>query len=92
MRAGRNRKLDVAFLAVWMTVWAAAILVALWLLGTVALAGEPGAAVFLAVWVAAAGFALWSAGRRLLAVLLPERGKPRPDPRRWEDGVDPPER
>jgi hypothetical protein len=73
-----------------MVVWTAAILVAAWMLGTAALRGELAPAFFLAVWVAAAGFGLWSAGRRLVELLVTGRPR-RPDTRRWEDGIDPPE-
>ena len=68
MRPGRSRKLDAGLLIVWMVLWTAAILVAVWMLGSAALGGEPAAAIFLAIWVAAAGFGLYSAGRRLWSV------------------------
>lgn len=86
----RRRWFDAGFIAVWMVVWTAAIIVAVWLLGSAALGGEVAAAVFLAVWVCAAGFGLVSAGRRLVSVLMPGREARRPDGRRWDDGFDPP--
>jgi hypothetical protein len=90
VRSGRNRKLDAALLAVWMVVWTSAIVVALWTLGAEVLAGEIGAGVFLAVWLCAAGYGLWSAGRRIVELLVTGRPR-RPDSRRWDDGIDPPE-
>ena len=63
----------IGFLAVWLTFWAAAILVAVWHMGAAALAGELVPALFLAIWLAAAGFGLWSGARRLKALLLDEK-------------------
>ena len=91
MRPGRRRQLDAGLLIVWMVLWTAAILVAIWMLGSAALGGEPAAAVFLAIWVAAAGFGLYSAGRRLVERLVTGRPQ-RPNTRAWEDGMDPPGR
>jgi hypothetical protein len=85
----RRRRESIGFLMVWMTVWTAAMLVAVWQMGAAALAGEPVAAVVLLVWLAAAGFALVASARRLKARLLGEK-RPRPNPRhRWSDGFDP---
>jgi hypothetical protein len=87
----RSEAVAIGFLILWMTAWAAAILVALWSLGAAALSGEPGAAVFLAVWVAAAGFGLFSAARRLRQRLLSETQPRRPNRNhQWRDGIDPP--
>ncbi|WP_297974058.1 hypothetical protein [uncultured Amaricoccus sp.] len=89
MPPGRRRWLDAAFVVVWMILWTAAILIAVWMLGAAALEGELGAAVTLVVWVGAAGFGLYSAGRGLVQTLV--TGKPRrPNRRRWDDGMPPP--
>jgi hypothetical protein len=85
----RRRRRSIGFLIVWMTVWTAAILVAVWQMGAAALAGEPVAAVVLLVWLAAAGFALVASGRRLRAMLLGEKSPSLANPRhRWDDGFD----
>jgi hypothetical protein len=88
---GRRRWVPVGFMVVWLTFWTSGILVAVWLLGSAALAGEPGAVLFLAVWLAAAGFALRRGALHLKALLLNE--KPPPPPLRdhaWRDGIDDP--
>jgi hypothetical protein len=73
-----------------MTVWLAAILIAVWTMGEAALSGEPGATIVLLLWVGAALFGLASAGRSLRALLLGERAAPRPlRNHRWNDGLDP---
>jgi hypothetical protein len=89
MRRGRRSRIDTGFVIVWMVFWTAAMLVAVWLLGSAALSGQLGAAVFLGIWLAAAGFGLWSAGRGLVERLTGTEPR-RPDARRWEDGIDPP--
>lgn len=90
-RGGRPDKAGAAFLLLWMTVWLAAILAAVWTTGEAALAGEPGAVVFLFVWIGAALFGLVSAGRSLRALVLGERPAPRPHRHHgWNDGLDPP--
>lgn len=76
-------------MVVWLTFWAAGILVAAWHLGGEALAGEPAAAVFLAVWSAAALFALRNGALHLRALLLDEKAAPRPlRNHAWRDGMD----
>jgi hypothetical protein len=89
----RRRRIDAGLLAVWMVVWTAAILVAVWLLGAAALGGEPAAAVFLAIWVGVAGIGLVSAERHVAAAFRapPARRTELPRNRRWDDGMDPPE-
>lgn len=89
--AGRRRWSGIVFLAVWLTFWTSAILVAAWQMGAEALAGEPAAAVFLALWVAAAGVALVGGARRLKALATDERAPPRPARNHaWHDGMDDP--
>ena len=90
-RTGRRRWVAVGFMVVWLTFWTSGILVAVWHLGGMALAGEPGAVLFLAIWLAAALFALRSGARQLKALLLDERKPPRPHRNHaWRDGIDPP--
>jgi hypothetical protein len=91
MPGARSDRGNTIFLVVWATVWTAAILIALWSLGSAALAGEPAAAIFLLVWVGFAGFGLVLVGRRLRQRLLGER-TPRRQRRNhtWRDGIDPP--
>ena len=85
----RAGKAGAAFLALWMTLWLAAILLAVWTMGEAALSGEAGAAVVLLLWVGAALFGLVSAGRSLRALLLGERREPRANRNhRWNDGLD----
>ncbi|HET9068047.1 MAG TPA: hypothetical protein VFN28_05350 [Amaricoccus sp.] len=86
--------LDPALLAVWMVLWTAAILIAIWLLGSAALGGEPAAAIFLAIWVAVAGIGLVSAGRRIVETFRPGRTRRTdlPRNRRWDDGMEMSER
>jgi hypothetical protein len=89
MRLGRRQKVNAGFLVVWMVVWTAAMIVAVWYLGGSVLRGELGAGIFLAIWLTGAGFGLYSAVRNLLAIIV--TGAPRkPDNRRWDDGIDPP--
>lgn len=85
----RSGRAGAVFLAVWMTFWLAAILIAVWTMGGAALSGEPGAAIVLLIWIAVALFGLVSAGRSLRAVVLGER-RVRPTYRnhRWNDGLD----
>ena len=89
MRPDGSRKRGAGFLVAWMVLWTAAILVALFMLGSAALRGELGPAAFLAIWIAAAGFGLCSAGRRLVELLVTGRPR-RPNTRPWDDGMDPP--
>ncbi len=90
MARNRRRRVDAGLLVIWIVFWTAGIMVAIWKLGSAALSGELAAAVILAIWIGAAGFGLTSAIRRL--VQLTVTGRPRrPDTRRWEDGMDPPE-
>jgi hypothetical protein len=91
MPGARARKdlVAIGFMIVWMVVWGAGMLVAVWLMGGRVLAGEAVAALVLLVWLAAAGFGLLSAGRRLVALVMRE---PRARRRgfgehRWSDGV-----
>lgn len=76
---------------VWLTVWASAILVAIWHLGGAALSGEAGAAAVLLLWVGAAGFGFVSGARRLRSLLLNETPAPRQPSRNhaWRDGLGP---
>jgi len=97
MPDGRSRKdlVAIGFMIVWMVVWGAGILVAVYLLGGRVLAGEAIAALVLLVWLGAAVFALRAAARRLAALLLGEtRVRPRAArEHHWSDGVsDRPER
>jgi len=74
-----------------MTVWLAAILVAVWTMGEAAVSGEPGPAIVLLAWVGAALFGLVSAARSLRALVLGERPKPRLHRNHgWNDGLAPP--
>ena len=89
-RSPRER-VSIGFLVLWMTVWTAAMMTAVWYAGGAALSGEPAAAVFLLVWLAAAGCALLSAALRLKAQLLGGKAPRRPNRRHtWDDGFAPP--
>jgi hypothetical protein len=89
MARGRS----VGFLVVWLVVWTAAILTAVWYMGAAALRGEPGAAVFLLVWLGAAGFGFWNAARKLVRLLTVGEEPRRPlRHHEWDDGIEPPPR
>ena len=77
-RLTRAKGTAIAFMVVWMVLWAAAMLVVVWSLGARALAGEAVPAVFMLGWLVVAGIGLFSAGRRLVRLLV----EPEPGPRR----------
>jgi hypothetical protein len=79
------------YTVVWLTVWTAAILVAVWRFGGAALEGEAAAALVLAIWLAAAGLALYTVTRNLVRRLRGDR-TPRAPHRNhsWDDGFGPP--
>jgi hypothetical protein len=91
MPGGRRDRVGIGFTILWLTFWAAAILVAIWSFGAAALGGEPAPALFLVVWVGFAGFALASVARGLVRRLLGLRPPPRGPGRNhvWDDGIDP---
>ena len=81
-----RRPVDVAFLVVWMVVWTAAILVALWNLGGAALAGELGAGALPGGLARRRGLRALVGRRgswRLLLGRAPAAGR-----RRWRDGIE----
>lgn len=88
------RRGPIVFMAVWLTLWSAAILMVLWMLGGAALSGDLGAAPFLLLWLGFAGLGLY-AGLRRLRALLGLAGPPAPPPpvpsrrSRWDDGLAP---
>lgn len=82
----RSRAVGIGFMILWLTFWTAAILVAVWSMGSAALSGQPAAAVFLAVWLVAAGFGFVSGARRLRALLLDQPPPTRPSRNHhWND-------
>lgn len=93
-RPPTSRRGPIVFMAIWLTLWSAAILVVLWMLGGAALSGDLGAAPFLLLWLGFAGLGLY-AGLRRMRVLLGLAGPPAPPPPvpsrpgRWEDGLAP---
>jgi hypothetical protein len=87
---GRGERKGIAFMVVWLVLWSAGILIAIWTLGASAWNGEPEAMIFIAVWLAAAGFALYAGVRRLLRDVFQERTLPPVSPRHeWDDGLPP---
>lgn len=88
------RRGPIVFMAIWLTLWSAAILVVLWMLGGAALSGDLGAAPFLLLWLGFAGLGLY-AGLRRMRALLGLAGPPAPPPPvpsrrgRWDDGLAP---
>lgn len=72
------RRAPIVFMAVWLTLWTAAVLIVLWMLGGALLSGDLGLAPFLLIWLGIAGLGLWSGFRRLqrLMRLTPEPGPP----------------
>lgn len=93
-RPQASRRGPIVFMAIWLTLWSAAILVVLWMLGGAMISGDLGAAPFLLLWLGFAGLGPY-AGLRRLRALLGLSGPPAPprpaDPRRhrWEDGIPP---
>jgi hypothetical protein len=82
----RKELASIGFAAVWMTFWAAGMLVVLWAFGGAVLRGELPAILFTAVWLAAAAFALHKVARQLRERAL--HGKPprrRARDRAWKD-------
>ena len=89
---GRPDRAGIGFTILWLTFWAAAILVAIWSFGAAAFEGELAPALFLVVWVGFACFALVSVSRGLMRRLLGLKPPPRGPGRNhaWNDGIDPP--
>lgn len=90
MPAPQARRGPIVFMTVWLVVWAAAILIVLWMLGGAMLSGDLGAAPFLMIWLAFAGVGLWAGLRRLqrLMRLTPEPGPaPMPSGHVWRDDL-----
>lgn len=88
-RPGRGQ---IVFMAVWLTLWTAGMLVVLWLLGGQALKGEFGMAPFLLLWLAFAAFGLYAGVRRLQTLLgLARAPDPAPTgrPHVWKDDLPP---
>jgi hypothetical protein len=90
----RRRRGPIVFMAIWLTLWTAAILVVLFMLGAALLRGELGAAPFLLIWLGFAAFGLYAGLRRMQGLVGLGRppAPPRPpDParRRWRDGLGP---
>jgi hypothetical protein len=76
-------------MAVWLTLWTAAILIVIWMLGGVLLSGDLGLAPFLLVWLGVAVLGLWSGFRRLQR-LTREPGPRAPSDRHvWRDDLPP---
>ena len=76
--ARRGGRAAIAFMAVWLAVWTAMILVVLWLIGGALVAGDLGAAPFLLIWLGFAGLGLYAGVRRLqtLVGLVPPAAPP----------------
>ncbi len=53
----RKEKVAIAFMILWMVVWGAGIIVAIYVLGGTVLGGEPMAALVLLAWLGGAGSA-----------------------------------
>jgi hypothetical protein len=84
MGVRRRKPVSIAFLVVWIVIWTAGMILAVYTIGGAALEGAIAPAVFLVVWLAVAGLGLYNAGRRLAEMLLGERL--RADPPRRESG------
>ncbi len=84
-----RRRAGIIFMAVWLVLWTASILVVIWMVGAAALRGELGAAPFLLIWLAFAGFGLYAGIRRmqvLLGLARPSAGSgARAPAREWRD-------
>ncbi|MBP7241444.1 hypothetical protein [Amaricoccus sp.] len=92
MTEPRSRRGPIVFMAVWLVIWSAAILIVLWMLGGALLSGDLGLAPFLMIWLGVAGLGLWAGVRRLqrLMRILPEPGpRPTPDRHVWRDDLPP---
>jgi hypothetical protein len=90
-RPVRARRSGIAFMAAWMVLWAAGMVIVVWHFGASALAGELAPALFMAAWLAVAGIGLVSAGRRLAGLLTGGDPGPRRSTRAhsWDDGIPP---
>jgi hypothetical protein len=64
--APRRGPASIAFLVVWLVLWAGAIFIAVHTLGGAVLEGGIVPAVLLAVWIAVAALACYRVGRRLV--------------------------
>lgn len=90
MTGRRPRRVPIVFMAVWLTLWTAAILIVFWMLGGALVSGDLGLAPFLTLWLAIAGVGLWAGVRRLqrLMNIVPEPGPPPASDRHvWRDDL-----
>ena len=88
MARSRKEKTAIAFMTVWLIVWASMIFIVITAMGSAALGGDIGAMAFMSLWIAGAGFGLYVGGRKLKKLLL--TGKEPPEPVRnhqWTDDV-----
>jgi hypothetical protein len=87
----RRSPVGIAFLTVWLVLWAAMMLVVLYAAGAAALRGEFAATPVLLLWFAVAGFGFWKGVERLSRMLVdpPRRTRP-PRAGRWHDDMPPP--
>lgn len=93
MAGAPRRRGPIVFMAVWVVVWAAMMLVVVWLLGAAALRGDLGAAPFLLIWLAFAGIGLWAGVRRLqemAGLVRPPDPPPASANHVWRDAAPPP--
>ena len=87
-RRSRSDKVAAGFMILWLTFWAAGMILAVVALGGAAMNGELAGLIFLAVWLAAASFGLYSGARRLWMLMTgegPTRRPPVDEP--WNDGM-----
>lgn len=89
MPARRGDRASIGFMIVWLVVWAAGMLIAVWSLGAAALRGEGGAILFLAIWLGGACIGLVAGARKLGRLTFggPPAAPP-PVPRTWNDGIE----
>ncbi len=88
MARGRQEKVGIGFMIVWLVLWASGMMIAVFTLGGAAWAGDLGAALFLFVWLAAAGVGLAAGARKLRGLLFGGEAPRKPPPARdWNDGI-----
>jgi hypothetical protein len=91
MAERRLRRGPIVFMAIWLVVWTAAILIVLFMLGGGLASGDYGAAPFLVLWLGFAIFGLYVGIRRMQTLLRlgppPERVGAEDAPKNWDDGM-----
>jgi uncharacterized membrane protein len=100
MARTRGARTGIAFMVVWLVLWTAGMLIAVYMLAMSLWHGNWDVVPFVGIWLVAAGFGLWSGARKLSQLLQLTEKAPKPvrtGPHGWQDdmpkrGPDRPER